>query len=413
MSKQPVVFNLTYTPHKLAKNATADEKAKHADERAFYDMTGEKNYFDYMTTECKRLGNFTALDYFQKSMRVFNNKGAISSEEINEMKARLKENKGNIWHGFISLNEEESYKIDTPEKCIELVKKIFPQFFDDVRFHKNNIDLMCALHLDKPKHLHIHFAFWEKEPKYKDRDKHCYRRIGLIDKKHLDNVFVRISLYLSDKKYDVYKSRDKAIAEFKELLGIRAVLASKEKIQKELVALAKDLPKTGRLSYGSKDMETFRPRIDKIVSMLISSNTQAMKADRRFGKAVAKREREIQDICKKNGLDVKNIRIVEDIKEDYQRRQGNMVLNLCKIIKPECFERKRKHKANSIRLKTSLGISRNKIGRECRRFFKSFGLQSELLERDFTHRLQDIEKEIENERIKKKSQNSKYNDETK
>lgn len=414
MSKQPVVFNITYTPYKLAKNATAEEIVQHADRRAFYNMTGEKNYFDYMTTECKRLGKFTALEYFQKSMKVFNDKGEIPLEEIEEMKARVKDNEGNIWHGFISLNEEESHKIDTPEKCVDLVRHIFPQFFADARFHKNNIDLMCALHLDKPHHLHIHFAFWEKEPKYK-RDDHSvhYRRLGRIDKKNLDNVFVRISLYLSDKKYDVYKSRDKAIAEFKELLGIRAVLASKEKIQKELVALAKDLPKTGRLSYGSKDMETFRPRIDKIVSMLISSNTQAMKADRRFGKAVAKREREIQDICKKNGLDVKNIRIVEDIKEDYQRRQGNMVLNLCKIIKPECFERKRKHKANSIRLKTSLGISRNKIGRECRRFFKSFGLQSELLERDFTHRLQDIEKEIENERIKKKSQNSKYNDETK
>lgn len=413
MSSQPVVFNITYTPYKLAKNATAEEIAKHADERAFYNMTGDKNYFDYMTTDCKRLGKFTALDYFQKSMRVFNDKGEIPLEKIEKMKARVKENEGNIWHGFISLSEEESHKIDTPEKCVELVKRVFPKFFADAKFHKNNVDLMCALHLDKPHHLHIHFAFWEKEAKYKKNDGSMrYRRLGRIDKKYIDNILVRLNLYLSDKKNDVYKSRDKAIAEFKELLGIRAVLASKERIQKELVSLAKDLPKTGRLSYASKDVEQFRPRIDKLVDWLISSNPQAMKADRNFSKAVAEREREIQDICTKNGLDVNNIRIIADIKADYKRRQGNMVLNLCKIIKPECFERKRKRKANDIRLKRTLGISRNKIGRECKRFFKSFAQQSELLERDFTHRLQDIEKEIENER-KKKSQNGSYNYETK
>lgn len=413
MSKQPVVFNITYTPYKLAKNARAEEIAKHTDERAFYDMTGEKNYFDYMTTDCKRLGKFTALDYFQKSMRVFNDKGEIPFDEIAEMKERAKENEGNIWHGFISLSEDESHKIDTPEKCVELVKRVFPQFFADAKFHKNNVDLMCALHLDKPHHLHIHFAFWEKEAKYKKNDGSVrYRRLGRIDKKYMDNIVVRLNLYLKDNKDDVYKSRDKAIAEFKELLEIRAVLASKEKIQKEIVSIAKDLPESGRLSYASQDIEQFRPRIDKIVDWLISSNPQAMKADRNFSKAVAEREREIQDICKKNGLDVNNVRIVEEIKTDYKRRQGNIVLNLCKIIKPECFERKHKRKANDIRLKTSLGITRNKIGRECKRFFKSFGMQSELLERDFTHRLQDIEKEIENER-KKKSQKGEFYDETK
>ncbi|MCM1224793.1 MAG: hypothetical protein NC548_61125 [Lachnospiraceae bacterium] len=407
----PVVFNITYTPYKLPKNATAEEIAQHASERAFYNLTGDKNYFDYMTTECKRLGKFTALEYFQKSMKVFNDKGSISLEEIDEMKERAKNNKGNIWHGFISLSEEDSYKIDTPEKCVALVRHIFPQFFADAKFHKNNVDLMCALHLDKPHHLHIHFAFWEKEPKYKREDNSVhYRRRGKIDKKHLDNVFVRLNLYLSDDKEEVHKSRDEAVAELRELLGIRAVLASKSKIQKEIASLARDLPKTGRLGYASKDMEKFRVRIDKIVDMLISSEDKAMKADRRFSKAVANREKEIQDLCRKNGIEKTSIRIVEDIKEDYKRRQGNMVLNLCKIIKPECLNRKRKHKANSSRLKRSLNISRNKIGRECRKFFKSFGTNSELLERDFTHRLQDIEEEMELERKEKEKEDVKVNE---
>ncbi len=404
-------------------------------------MTGEKNIFDYITTEGKRTGKHTALEYLQKNTGVFNDKGMIPQEEVDEMKARLKENKGNIWHGFISLNEEESHKIDTPEKCIELIKRTFPKFLTDAKFHKDNVDLMCALHLDRPHHLHIHFVFWEKEPKYKDKKSGGmkYRRFGKIDKPSIDNMFVRLGLYLSDEKDKVYKSRDKAIAELKELLGARAVMAGDEQIKKEILALTKDLPKTGRITYGSKDMEKFRPRIDRIVKMLISSDTKAMKANRRFYEAVAVREREVKNICgersvpssKKdkqkdvgsnlpiyhNKIDESNVHVIEEIKADYKRRQGNLVLNLCKFIKPEYFERKRKYRPNDTKLKRSLGISRNKTDRAIKKFFRSFGQNSELLERDFTERLKEIEEEMEREKKKKENSsgggNSSGSDETK
>ena len=136
-------------------------------------MTGGKNVYDYITTEGKitgkKTGQITALEYLQKSTGVFNGDGMISAEQVEEMKARLKKNEGNIYHGFISLNEEQSYKIDTPEKCIGLIKNTFGQFLEDAKFNRKNIDLMCALHLDKPHHLHIHFVFWEKEPTYNQK----------------------------------------------------------------------------------------------------------------------------------------------------------------------------------------------------------------------------------------------------
>lgn len=395
-------------------------------------MTGVKNIFDYITTEGKRTGRRTALEYLQKNTGVFNDKGMIPQEQVDEMKARLKANKGHIFHGFISLNEEQSYKIDTPEKCIELIKRTFPQFLADAKFHKDNVDLMCALHLDRPHHLHIHFVFWEKEPKYKSKDgTPSYRKRGKIDKKSIDNMFVRLGLYLSERKDKVYKSRDKGMAELKELLGVRAVMASDDKIKKEIIALAKDLPKTGRLTYGSKDMEKYRPRIDRIVQLLIGSDPKAMKANRRFYQAVEEREREIKNICGKptvfsnktitpqemesdlpkyhNKIDEKNIHVIEDLKADYKRRQGNLVLNLCKFIKPEILERKYKSRHDSKPLKRTLGISRNKIDRACKKFFRSFGAEGELLERDFTHRLQEIEEEIERERKKKESSSGDSN----
>lgn len=425
-----------YTPYKLPKGATEKEIKEHAVERAFFDMTGNDNVFKYITTEGKRTGKRTALEYLQKNTGVFNDKGMIPQEQVDEMKARLKENKGHIYHGFISLNEEQSYKIDTPEKCIELIKRIFPQFLTDAKFHKDNVDLMCALHLDRPHHLHIHFVFWEKEPlfKYKDGTPR-YRRLGKIDKKSLDNMFVRLGLFLDDRKDKVYKSRGKSLAELKEQLRARAVMLGDEQIKKEIIALAKDLPKTGRVTYGSKDMETFRPRIDNIVKLLLGSNPKAMRADRKFYEAVAERERDVKNICGQptaysgknvkpqemesnlpkyhNVIDEKNIHVIEDLKADYKRRQGNLVLNLCKFIKPEYFEQRRKFNADNKLLKRMLGMSRRKIDGACKKFFKSFGQDSELLKRDYSRRLQEIEEEIERERKKNQSSSGEGNGETK
>ena len=435
MSNQPIVFNIQYTPYRLPKSATKEERARHADERAFYDMTGGKNVFDYITTEGKRTGKRTALEYLQKNTGVFNDKGMLTQEQVNEMKARLKENRGMIWHGFISLNEEESPKIDTPEKCIELIKRTFPSFLKDAKLRPDNIDLMCALHLDRPHHLHIHFVFWEKEPKFKDAKSGelKYRRRGKIDKKSIDGMFVRLGLFLSDKKDILYKSRDEAIRDLKELLGAKAFVYKPEDVKKEILALARDLPKSGRVTYGSKDMEPFRARVDKIVQMLLLTDRRARMADRRFHRALAGREREIRNICGKpylftnhnlrpealenllpkyhNKIDEKNIRIIEEIVADYKRRQGNLVVNLAKFIKPEYYENKRKRKAGDNSLKRSLGISRRNTGRAIKKFLGSFGAECEYIERDYCRRLQEIEEEMKRE--KEKENAAEHDGETK
>lgn len=368
-------------------------------------MTGEKNVFDYITTEGKRTGKRTALEYLQKNTGVFNDKGMIPQEQVDEMKARLKENKGNIWHGFISLNAVESPKIDTPEKCIELIKRTFPTFLKDAKFRPDNVDLMCALHLDRPHHLHIHFVFWEKEPKFKDSrtGENKYRRSGKIDKKSIDGMVVRLGLFLSDKKEILYKTRDEAIRNLRELLGAKAFVCKPDDVKKEILALARDLPKEGRITYGSKDMEPFRDRVDKIVQMLLATDARARRANRRFYRALAGREREIKSHSQ---IDEKNIQIFDEIRADYKRRQGNLVLKLAKFIKPEYYENMRKRKANDNKLKRSLGISRRNTGRAIKKFLSSFGQESEYIERDFYHRLQEIEEEMERERKKQDAASS-------
>lgn len=142
---------------------------------------------------------------------------------------------------------------------------------------------MCALHLDKPHHLHIHFVFWEKEPTYKtQKGTFGYRRKGKIDMTAINNLFVRIGLYIDSDRDKLYKTRVEAIRTLRGMTSVKAAMGSSDEIRKEILSLAKDLPKTGRLSYGSKDMEAYVGRVDKIVDMLIGYQGQARKANARF-----------------------------------------------------------------------------------------------------------------------------------
>lgn len=441
-NNQPIIFDLKYTPYSLSKKASDYERNKNATERAFFDMSGDKNVYDYITTEGKRVGNkFTALEYLQKSTGVFNQSGMIPQEEVDAMKQRAKANKGNIWHGFISFNEHDSEKINTPDKCIQLVKNIFPTFLRESGLNPDNIDLMCALHLDRPHHLHIHFVFWEKEPKFKEKDGTLgYRKKGKIKEEAIDNMFVRLGLFADDDRDKLHKARDDSLKKLRKMTCVKAAMYSTDEIKQEILSLAKDLPKTGRLSYGSKDMEAYRERVDKIVKMLLDHDKTARKADLRFYEQLEEKRRVVENICGKeyalsgantspqtierelpkyhHKIDESHIKIIETIEADYKRRQGNLVLNLCKFIKPEYFERdkNKRYKTNDNKLKRRLSISQRNVKRSLDKFFGSFGRESELIERDFSHRLQDIEKEIEREREEaqaetqqsKKEENNKY-----
>ena len=161
--------------------------------------------------------------------------------------------------------------------------------------------------------------------------------------------------------------------------------------------------------------------MDRIVEMLLNTDRKARRANKRFHNAVALRRKKIMEICGQSvavtegmkpsevakltdryhhKINPEHIKLIEEVEADYKRRQGNMVLNLARFIKPEYYERKknRKYKTNDNFLKRRLNISRRSVDRACKKFINSFGIDSELLERDFTRRLQEIEEEIERKR---------------
>ncbi len=97
-------------------------------------------------------------------------------------------------------------------------------------------------------------------------------------------------------------------------------------------------------------------------------------------------------------------------KEDYKRRQGNIILNAVRTIRAYTPRHTARGKVNDKTLKRRAGIRTRVFGRTLGELFSYFGEQSELLERDFSHRLQDIEKEIEEQRLQEQEvENTKIN----
>lgn len=448
ISNQPIVFNLQYTPYRPPRNATKEQRARHAHDRAFYDMTAEgQTILDYMTREDKAADAEdadekvprappensapvpsekrypTILEYLQKATRVFNGKGMISQEELAEMKKRAAQNKGNIWHGYISFNKQESHKIDTPEKCIAFIKNTFGTFFKAAHLNEDNIDLMCSLHIDRPHHLHIHYSFWEKEPKYRSRDGKSfeYRRRGELDKAAIDNMFVKAGIWVSEQKEDLYLTRNDAIKELRRTLSPAEVQQRRKDICEDLLALARDLPPTGRLAYGSKDMEPFRERIDAITEKLFGSDPKARGADLNFQTELARRRAVIKNICNQPYLfsnrnnepetverlaqryhytiDDKNIHIVEDIEADYKRRLGNVVLQAARDIKPEILERNIGHeRASDSGLKKLIHTSEKRTGKIAKQFLRDFKSMVSTNAERARNRLREIEEELRRQR---------------
>lgn len=290
------------------------------------------NIYKYMTSDRKLNGENSKtetrslINYFEKSTGVFNGDGVISQEQLADIKKRAHAPK-NIWHGFISLNKEMSNKIDTPEKCMRLIKRTFGEFFKDMGLDPNNVDLICALHKDKPHHLHIHFWFAEKEPKCKYRKKQTeYRHKGKIEKRVLDRMHVRLNMDISESHPKLYVSRDEALRELKKISALRDII-TKDDVKEAVLELAKTIPKGCSFHYGSKDMIPYREQIDRVVNKLLLYDRTARKADLRFDTELQSLRQKVNGIINGNGDDVnhykinpKNITLIDDIENDYKRR---------------------------------------------------------------------------------------------
>ncbi|MCH5164768.1 MAG: hypothetical protein J1F36_07130 [Clostridiales bacterium] len=414
----------------MKSNATSEEIAEHKRLRAFYDMSGDDNIYKYMTTEGKMYGEeakkYTMLEYLQKSTGVFNQNGMLSKAEVKETKRRAQTGEKNLWHGFISFNKENSDKIDDPEKCIALVKKMFGQFFKDAGFNPDNMDLMCALHLDRPEHLHIHYVFWEKEPKVKNQRAagYIYRKKGKIPLEVIDKMTERLNDYTLDD--DLAEKRQKAMRALRDVVikkGGYGYAVTRDELREKLRSLADKLPKDKPLWYASKEMAPYRGEIDDIVESLTVLSPKFFYADRAFRQELKdkqqklgaimgnyykeRREKELHNVQNMEGFTeigdgLKNLHTIEALEWDYRRRLGNIVLYRIRDIQSATYKRnpRQKYKTNDKNLKRRLAISRRKVNGIMDSLFASVAELFSPETENYHNRLREIEQEMQEENEK-------------
>ena len=386
-------------------------------------MSGADNIYKYITTEGKIYGEeakkFTMLEYLQKSTGVFNQYGMLSKAQVKEMRKRAQMGEKNLWHGFISFNKENSEKIDDPEKCIALIRQTFGQFFKDAGFNPDNMDLMCALHLDRPEHLHIHYVFWEKEPKVKNQRAagYKYRAKGKIPLDAIDKMTERLNAYTIDD--DLAKKRQKVVEELTRTSNEYDVAHLNDILRHWLKELADELPKDKPLWYGSKDMKECRPKIDLVAEWLIDLDEKTREADSAFRDELRKKEQALKGIMgnyyqrrlaterlfmenvpnKADEDGVKSIHTIERLEWDYRRRLGNIVLKKVREIQRQTYKRnpQRKYKTNDKNLKRNLAISSRKVRGIMDGLFGSVADLFSPETTNYRNRLREIEEEMQAE----------------
>lgn len=378
------LFNIAYTLPSAPSYMKGNARAEYQSRRSFYDLTAQYNFFSYVLNGKKIARNANAEEYYTRGGTnggLFNLDGAMSEGQVAEMKKRLESSKSVIWHGFISFDEETSRGFQTQENAVKFMRQTFGSFLERTHLNPKNIELYAALHLDKEHHHHIHFAFFEREPKHRDKNGVLgYTHRGKFDARAIDNYLVSANMHLSENGYEYYTARDRAMSRLRETRKEIGNSVKNADLRLALSDLRSKLPKEGRLQYNAAQMKELRPDIDRVAELLIASDPAANAAHKEMLVQLARVKEEVIELVKDNKLaysddrrmskqelaaamsgdssmslkfvDLKNVDYFERLQADYRARVGNVVLGVCKDLSRNDYQdRCRKHNINDRSMK--------------------------------------------------------------
>ncbi len=429
-----VIFNISFTTPEPRRDWSFEKKAQHKAERAFYNGTAQYSYFDYTENEKKvvldeKIAQMRGENYMEKTSGVFNKNGALSAKERAELAQKLKNTKSIIWHGFISFDDKTSPMFEKQEACVAFISKTFGTYFRENGLKEENMELFCSLHSDTD-NRHIHFCFFEKKPIYVNRDgEKCYRAKGIFGKK----IGEEYRMYGTDevvergtkgaRKVNIYDDRGRDcflyvandyIEDNKHLFGVerqntrRIIEALKpemltsfeyRELRSAFVALGKNLPKTGRLSYKSDNMAPYRSDIDAVVKTMVDTVPAIKKQYLEIMKAIYTTEASARRICEREGLPFERVAAprIKQYKEDYAATLGNQVLRIARTARFDEFSNGIQ-RSNQLARKIEAKNNRRAIGKGITRLMREYSQGNSNNIYDFSYQMHKIEMEIAKER---------------
>ena len=307
-----------YKPKDKYKSSQEKEIAK----REFLSCTASYNYVSYVDTGS--IDN-TPTDYTkyvgnnEKSCGAFGKDGLLTDEQKRELREKLRNTQSCIWDIVISFREEfgEMYCRDY-EQAYNFIKKELPKFFTRAGLDKDNMIWYAGLH-ENTENKHIHISFFEKEPKFYKNNNELVFHSGKIPKNVLIKSKAIFEKALTNKSAEIIKIRKDLNEKYNMFLD---PISLKKGIKKQMLKLYDMMPKSGRVSYDSENMENVKSYVDDITRNLIKSDKKLEKKFYDFLFELYKLEK----WQKENYRHIPDDYNVQIYREDIMRRLGNKTI---------------------------------------------------------------------------------------
>lgn len=428
-----VIFNISFTVAEPGRDWSFERKAQHKAERAFYNGTAQYSYFDYTENDKKVVIDEKEQkinkNYMEKTSGVFNKNGVLTAQEKAELAKKLRETKSIIWHGFISFDDKTSPMFETQDKCIDFIGKTFDTYIRENGLNKDNIEAFFSLHQDTD-NRHIHFCFFEKEPHYNSKGVLTYRRKGTFG----DKIGEEYRMYGTDEKVEkgtkgarkvnIYddKGRDcflyvanDYIEDNKHLFGVerentKKIIEATEpemltsftytELRRAFIALGRELPKTGRLSYQSENMKPYRKQVDAVVKLMVNNVPLIRQQYEKTIKAIYATETSARKICEQEELAFERVAQpkIRKYNEDYSVVLGNQVIRIAKAARFDEFSKGKETLANNLARKIEAKNNRRAVMKGITRLMRDYSQGNSVNSYDFSAKLRKLEWEIAKER---------------
>lgn len=352
---QKTIFRMQFTLNHCPNNMSPELWQK---ERAFYTWNSHYSSENYMFAEHKLMKDLNHWGYMTKSTGVFDLIHELSKEELEEKAESIRNTNSHIWHPIISLNEEMSQHMNSPEEASKFLKYALSPLWEHSQLKKENVNVLAGLHKDTD-NRHLHISIWEK-----DNDKLSFK--GVIPQRAIDEVIVKSAYYFSEKKYNLHKARDKAIDSLKEFCPSARTWNEQrynEELRHKIMSLANSLPDDGRLQYNSSHMIPYRKQVDDVVNHLITSDHTLRCAYQDYTDTVSSVCKDINQIMVdskvKTFKDARSTGMIKNINSELHERMGNYVLNICKELKGTPKYKAIKTRLDSLTKKNTKGVDVN------------------------------------------------------
>jgi hypothetical protein len=324
------VFQISYTAKTPPRHLSPKQSAEYWGERKFFNWTADYNYTSYILNAEKVEKNKDAKDYFsrQGNLGLFNMDGIMNEEQVAEVAEKLSKTDSIIWHGFISFDAETSKGFQTQGSAIKFLKQSFGKFLNCSHLKQKNIELVAALHTDTD-NRHIHFSFFEKEPRTIDKNGiHGFTTKGVFKQQVIDNYLISANMYLEENKDEYVTVRDNAVGQLKNLRSAGSQVFSNKEVKEKLMQFSLRLPVTGRIGYNSKNMMSLRGEVDALSNMIMQLDPIAASAHKKTLLELSRKDETAKKIAIENNIDVKTVFIANKLRNDYMSRLGNQVIGL-------------------------------------------------------------------------------------